>query len=151
MDFCLTFLCIYIYSAGCRGFPTDLCVPLSKLTESVLQCQRIAKEAGLLAPVLGHVGDSNFHLCLVLDPNDKEEMGKAERAVDAMVHVAHAVGGTCTGEHGIGYGKLHHMAAEWGGDAALEVMHSIKLAIDPDNIMNPGKLGSDPRKYGQIQ
>lgn len=125
-------------------------MPLSKLTDSVLACQRIAKDAGLLTPVLGHVGDSNFHLCLVLDPNNPIEMAKAQRAVDKMVHVAHAAGGTCTGEHGVGYGKLHHMSAEWGGDAALEIMQSIKLAIDPDGIMNPGKLGSDPRKFGQV-
>ena len=138
------FLCL---GAGCRGFPTDLCVPLSHLTESVLKCQEIAQKAGLLAPVLGHVGDSNFHLCLVLDPGDKAEMARAERAVDDMVHVAHAVGGTCTGEHGIGYGKLHHLEAEYEGRAALDVMRAIKVAFDPGEIMNPGKLGSDPGEY----
>jgi D-lactate dehydrogenase (cytochrome) len=132
---------------GCRGFPTDLCVPLSRLTEAVLQCQQIAEREGLLAPLVGHVGDSNFHLCFVLDPNDKTEMVKAESAVDEMVHIAHAMGGTCTGEHGVGYGKLHHLEAEFGGVAALDVMHKIKLAIDPGNIMNPGKLGSDPEGF----
>jgi D-lactate dehydrogenase (cytochrome) len=132
---------------GCRGYPTDLCVPLSQLTDAVLKCQNLAERKGLLAPLVGHVGDSNFHLCFVLDPNNEKEMSQAEAAVDEMVYIAHAMGGTCTGEHGVGYGKLHHLQAEFGGMAALEVMRSIKLALDPRDIMNPGKLGSDPRLF----
>ncbi|KAL4515520.1 hypothetical protein Ndes2437B_g06956 [Nannochloris sp. 'desiccata'] len=134
---------------GCRGFPTDLCVPLSQLTDAVLKCQGIAEREGLLAPLVGHVGDSNFHLCLVLDPNNKEEMAKAEAAVDEMVHIAHDMGGTCTGEHGVGYGKLHHLQEEFGGVAALDAMRAIKLSLDPGDIMNPGKLGSDPRAFSK--
>lgn len=126
-----------------------MCVPLSRLAESILRCQALVRGAGILAPLVGHVGDSNFHLILVLDPSDPGEMDKAARVVDDMVNIAHSLGGTCTGEHGIGYGKLHHMEAEHGGRAPLDVMHAIKRALDPRDIMNPGKLGSDPVAFGR--
>lgn len=132
---------------GCKGFPTDLCVPLSRLTECVLACKAIVDRHGLLAPLLGHVGDGNFHFCLVLNGEDRGEVKRANSAVDEMVSVAHSMGGTCTGEHGIGYGKLHHLMTEHGGRSALEVMHAIKKSLDPLNIMNPGKLGSDPALF----
>lgn len=124
-----------------------MCVPLSNLTECVLRCQEILKREDLKAPLLSHVGDSNFHLILILDPSSPLELSTATKAVDEMVSIAHSLGGTCTGEHGIGYGKLHHMREEWGGDGPLQVMHAIKTAIDPGNLMNPGKMGGDPASF----
>lgn len=131
---------------GCQGFPTDLCVPLSKLTETVLASQALCKRHGLLAPMVGHVGDGNFHMLLIIDPTRPAELAAAHRCVDEMVQLAQDVGGTCTGEHGIGYGKLGHLLREHG-TPALQAMHAIKAALDPLNIMNPGKLGSDPSGF----
>ena len=88
--------------------------------------------------IAGHVGDGNFHLCLVVDPDDQDERDRAEALHERMVMRALSMGGTCTGEHGIGYGKLDFLVAEHG--EAVSVMRSIKQALDPDNIMNPGKI-----------
>ncbi|PRW20430.1 lactate dehydrogenase [Chlorella sorokiniana] len=131
---------------GGNGLITDVCVPLSRLTECVLEAQRLCKSHGLLAPLVGHVGDSNFHMLLIIDPANAEELARAHRAVDDLVHLAQDVGGTCTGEHGIGHGKLCHLEREHGLPA-LQAMHGIKQALDPLNIMNPGKLGSDPAGF----
>ncbi|KAI7837750.1 hypothetical protein COHA_008381 [Chlorella ohadii] len=131
---------------GGNGLITDVCVPLSRLTECVLEAQRLCKAHGLLAPLVGHVGDSNFHMLLIIDPTNAEELARAHRAVDDLVHLAQDVGGTCTGEHGIGHGKLCHLEREHGLPA-LQAMHGIKQALDPFNIMNPGKLGSDPAGF----
>jgi D-lactate dehydrogenase (cytochrome) len=87
---------------------------------------------------VGHVGDGNFHLVFVIDPDDAEEMAKAEAVNEAMVHRALAMGGTCTGEHGIGTGKIEFLEAEHG--EATSVMRQIKFALDPGNILNPGKI-----------
>lgn len=131
---------------GGNGLITDVCVPLSRLTECVLEAQRLCRAHGLLAPLVGHVGDSNFHMLLIIDPTNAEELARAHRAVDDLVHLAQDVGGTCTGEHGIGHGKLCHLEREHGLPA-LQVMHGIKRALDPLDIMNPGKLGSDPAGF----
>ncbi|EFJ44300.1 hypothetical protein VOLCADRAFT_95448 [Volvox carteri f. nagariensis] len=128
---------------GCKGFPTDVCVPISSLTRCILESQEDARQAGLLAPMVGHVGDGNFHMMLVVDPGDAEEVERARGVVGRMVHRALRMQGTCTGEHGIGYGKLPYLMAEHGR-APLEVMHALKAALDPYDIMNPGKLGSPP-------
>jgi D-lactate dehydrogenase (cytochrome) len=111
---------------GARGWPTDVCVPISRLAECLLETRRDVDAAGLLAPIVGHVGDGNFHLVFVLDPEDKEEWLRAEAV------------GTCTGEHGVGYGKIKYLDAEHG--EAVAIMRQLKTALDPDNIMNPGKI-----------
>ena len=90
----------------------------------------------LPAPIVGHAGDGNFHVCFVLNPNDPREMAEAERLNERVVHRALSLDGTCTGEHGIGCGKIDFLIAEHGD--AMSVMRAIKRAIDPDNIMNPG-------------
>lgn len=117
---------------------TDVCVPISKLAECISETQKDINDNNLLAPIVGHVGDGNFHLTLMYD---REEDGAAERAqelVERMNQRAISYGGTCTGEHGVGIGKVHFMAAEHGD--ALSVMRMIKNSLDPKNIMNPGKI-----------
>ena len=123
---------------GSQGWPTDVCVPISRLAECLLETKRDIAESGLLAPIVGHVGDGNFHLVYVVDPEDREEMARAEAHNDRMVMRALAMGGTCTGEHGIGYGKIKFLQAEHGDSVA--VMRQLKQALDPDNLMNPGKV-----------
>ena len=117
---------------------TDVCVPISQLAECIRETQRDIKESNLVAPIVGHVGDGNFHLVLLVDKDDPEENERAQQLHERMVMRALAMGGTCTGEHGIGYGKLDFLIAEHG--EAVSVMRAIKQALDPDNIMNPGKI-----------
>ncbi|RMD63009.1 MAG: FAD-binding oxidoreductase, partial [Alphaproteobacteria bacterium] len=123
---------------GAKGWPTDVCVPISRLSECILETKCDIAESGLLAPIVGHVGDGNFHLSFIVDPNDAEEMARAEAVNERMVMRAIAMGGTCTGEHGVGTGKMKFLHAEHG--EAVAVMRQIKNALDPDNIMNPGKI-----------
>ena len=123
---------------GGQGWPTDVCVPISRLAECLLETKRDIEESGLLAPIVGHVGDGNFHLVYVIDPEDEEEMARAAAHNERMVMRALAMGGTCTGEHGIGYGKIHFLQAEHGESVA--VMRQLKQALDPNNLMNPGKM-----------
>ena len=118
--------------------PTDVCVPISRLADCILDTKREIEKLGLLAPIVGHVGDGNFHLCVVFDPEDAEVFEKDRSLNEDMVMRAIAMGGTCTGEHGVGYGKTQFLVAEHG--EALSVMRSIKVALDPQNIMNPGKI-----------
>jgi D-lactate dehydrogenase (cytochrome) len=124
---------------GAKMIATDVCVPISRLVECITETQRDVKESGLTAPIVGHVGDGNFHLVLSADENDPSEMERAEALNERLVMRALAMDGTCTGEHGVGMGKMDFLIAEHGGDA-ISVMRSIKNAIDPDNIMNPGKI-----------
>jgi D-lactate dehydrogenase (cytochrome) len=123
---------------GSKGWPTDVCVPISKLAECILETKRDIEESKLLAPIVGHVGDGNFHLCFIVDPDDADEMKRTQELNERMVMRALALGGTCTGEHGIGTGKMEFLQAEHG--EAVSVMRSLKLALDPDNLMNPGKI-----------
>ena len=123
---------------GAKGWPTDVCVPISRLAECILETKRDIADSGLLAPIVGHVGDGNFHLVYVIDPEDEEEMARAAAHNERMVMRALAMGGTCTGEHGIGYGKMAFLQAEHGDSVA--VMRQIKQALDPENLMNPGKM-----------
>jgi D-lactate dehydrogenase (cytochrome) len=123
---------------GCKGWATDVCVPISHLAACILETKRDIESASLLAPIVGHVGDGNFHLAFIVDPDDQGEMTRSQEVNDRMVLRALALGGTCTGEHGIGYGKLDFLTAEHG--EAVPVMRQIKLALDPDGIMNPGKM-----------
>jgi len=123
---------------GAEIWATDVCVPISRLAECIMETKRDIRESGLVAPIVGHVGDGNFHLVILADPNDPGERKRAEDLHERMVMRALAMDGTCTGEHGIGYGKMDFLVAELG--EAVSVMRTIKTAIDPDNIMNPGKI-----------
>ncbi|MGH8663725.1 MAG: FAD-linked oxidase C-terminal domain-containing protein, partial [Burkholderiales bacterium] len=130
--------------AGARGYVTDVCVPISRLAECVTATKQDIERSGLIAPIVGHVGDGNFHLVILVDPNDADEVARAAALNEQVVRRALAHGGTCSGEHGVGYGKLPFMGAEHG--EALALMHTIKFALDPHNLMNPGKIiaGSAP-------
>jgi D-lactate dehydrogenase (cytochrome) len=125
---------------GAKGWATDVCVPISRLAECILETKKDIVESRLLAPIVGHVGDGNFHLAFIIDPDDADEIARAQALNDRMVHRALAMGGTCTGEHGIGYGKMNFLTAEHG--EAVSVMRMLKKSLDPDNIMNPGKIVS---------
>jgi D-lactate dehydrogenase (cytochrome) len=123
---------------GASVFPTDVCVPLSRLADCVMETQADLERLKLVAPIVGHVGDGNFHLSVLVDTKDPGEMAAAEMLIARMAERAIAMDGTCTGEHGVGQGKIRYLEAELG--SALDLMRSIKRAIDPLNIMNPGKI-----------
>jgi len=124
---------------GYRGYVTDVCVPISRLADCIAETQADIAASGLFAPIIGHVGDGNFHSTIFIDPGDEAMFAKALELDQRMVKRAQAMGGTCTGEHGIGIGKLKHMRNEHG-DGAIAVMQAVKAALDPQNIMNPGKI-----------
>lgn len=126
------------YKPGWGMWATDVCVPISRLAECILDTQKDIVANGLFAPIVGHVGDGNFHLTMMIDPNDPTYLPRAEALNDRMVARALALGGTCTGEHGVGIGKIKFLYEEHG--EAMSLMRSIKKALDPDNIMNPGKI-----------
>jgi D-lactate dehydrogenase (cytochrome) len=123
---------------GCQVWATDVCVPISRLADCIVETQKDLESTHLPAPIVGHVGDGNFHLAFVLDPTKPEEIAEANRINDRLVARALAMEGTCTGEHGVGYGKIDFLDDEHG--AAVSVMRTLKKALDPDNIMNPGKV-----------
>ena len=123
---------------GARAIVTDICVPISKLAEAIEETRTDLAESGVLGPIVGHVGDGNFHATLLVDIDNAEEVARAKAAAARMVTRSLRLGGTATGEHGIGVGKLDYMASEHGKGWAM--MGAIKTALDPDNIMNPGKL-----------
>lgn len=116
----------------------DACVPISRLAECVAETERDIAEAGLFGPVLGHVGDGNFHIALFADPSDVGAIARAEGVLERLSARAQDMDGTCTGEHGIGQGKRKYLRREHG--AGVDVMQAIKNALDPDGIMNPGKV-----------
>jgi D-lactate dehydrogenase (cytochrome) len=124
---------------GARGFTTDACVPVSRLAECIAQTKADLDESGLLAPIVGHVGDGNFHLAILVDPDDPDELARAKALNDRLVRRAIAMDGTCTGEHGVGYGKSAFLELEHG-PAGVAMMRSIKSALDPDGLFNPGKV-----------
>jgi D-lactate dehydrogenase (cytochrome) len=126
---------------GTSGWPTDVCVPISRLADCIVETQADLQEFDLLAPIVGHVGDGNFHVLLLVDENSPDELAVAQQVNDRLIKRALRMAGTSTGEHGIGYGKLPYMQLEHG--AALGVMALIKKALDPLNIMNPGKVIPD--------
>ncbi|MFK7962324.1 MAG: FAD-binding oxidoreductase [Burkholderiaceae bacterium] len=126
---------------GCRAISTDTCVPISRLADSLEGAQAILDKADTYTAILGHVGDGNFHCVLLLDPNDPDEVAACEKLNDEIVELALTMDGTCTGEHGIGLHKMGFLVQEAGEDA-VDLMRSIKLSLDPDNIMNPGKIFS---------
>jgi D-lactate dehydrogenase (cytochrome) len=119
------------------AFSTDACVPISNLTACILETKKDLANTSIPAPLAGHVGDGNFHLIMLVDPTNPEEMNEARTLHERLVSRALALDGTCTGEHGIGIGKAGFMVAEHG--EAVEVMRSIKRALDPGDVMNPGK------------
>ncbi|CAI5990373.1 unnamed protein product [Closterium sp. NIES-64] len=123
-----------------KGLLADVCVPISRLTELVVLAKQQIEQAQLVAPIVGHVGDGNFHVLFIVDPDNKDELAAVKRVNDSLVARAIAVGGTCSGEHGVGYGKLPFLELEHGS-AALDAMAALKAAWDPLNIFNPGKLG----------
>jgi D-lactate dehydrogenase (cytochrome) len=123
---------------GSKGWATDVCVPISRLAECISETKRDLAQSFVLSSLVGHVGDGNFHIAFMIDPNSPEEIAEAARLNERMVHRALAMDGTCTGEHGIGWGKMDFLIAEHG--EAVSVMRTLKKALDPDNIMNPGKI-----------
>jgi D-lactate dehydrogenase (cytochrome) len=124
---------------GAKSLATDVCVPISRLAECVTETQADVQEARLIAPIVGHVGDGNFHVAMMVDTDDAEEMKRVKAFLERLTERALRMGGTCTGEHGVGQGKMKYLLAEHGAPA-LSVMHAIKHALDPHNIMNPGKM-----------
>ena len=124
---------------GAQIVATDVCVPISRLAECVTETQADIAESRLLAPIVGHVGDGNFHLTLLVDMDDADEVKRAKALAQRLVERALAMDGTCTGEHGVGQGKMQYLLAEHG-PAALAAMAAIKRALYPQNIMNPGKI-----------
>ena len=123
---------------GAKGWTTDVCVPISRLAECIIETKKDNAGAPFPICLVGHAGDGNFHLIYVLDPESASERAEAGRLNERMVTRALAMGGTCTGEHGVGLGKMKYLEAEHG--ASLEIMRTIKRALDPDNRMNPGKM-----------
>ena len=123
---------------GSRAMITDVCVPISRLAECLVETCRDADESNLTAPVVGHVGDGNFHTLILIDPTNDEEVARAKALHARMVARAIAMEGTCTGEHGIGLGKIGFLRDELG--ETVDVMRSIKAALDPKGLMNPGKI-----------
>jgi D-lactate dehydrogenase (cytochrome) len=124
---------------GCEVLTTDVCVPVSELAESVLEAQADIAEHGLKASIVGHVGDGNFHVAVVLDPDRPEQLEEAERFHERVVRRALARQGTCTGEHGVGYGKSRFVLEEHG-EGGVALMRAVKDALDPKGLFNPGKV-----------
>ncbi|WP_375509227.1 FAD-linked oxidase C-terminal domain-containing protein [uncultured Caballeronia sp.] len=123
---------------GSQSLPTDVCVPISELAVNIQAAKEDINQANLIAPICGHVGDGNFHACFIVNPEDEDEMRRVEDVNQRMIDRALACGGTCTGEHGIGYGKIDFLRQETGN--AFSLHQSIKSAFDPNLIMNPGKI-----------
>jgi D-lactate dehydrogenase (cytochrome) len=124
---------------GARAFATDVCVPISRLADCMEETQADIAQSGLIAPIVGHVGDGNFHIAYLVDPNRPEERELAERLNQELVQRAIEVQGTCSGEHGIGLHKMDFLFRE-AGEGAISMMRTLKRALDPKNIMNPGKI-----------
>jgi D-lactate dehydrogenase (cytochrome) len=127
------------FRKGARLVVTDVCVPISRLAECVSETKRDIEESGLIAPVVGHAGDGNFHAGVAVMMDDAEEVARAHAFIERLAERSLAMEGTCTGEHGIGQGKKQFLEPEHGA-AAVEAMRAIKSALDPGNIMNPGKI-----------
>ena len=126
---------------GCRAISTDVCVPISRLADCILDSAQEARESGIDHFLVGHVGDGNFHCVIVADPEIQDEMVEAERLNQRVMQRALRIGGTCSGEHGVGLHKMELLFQEHGDDV-MDLMRRVKVAFDPDNIMNPGKLVS---------
>lgn len=136
------FACLQL-QAGSRILNTDICVPISKLALCIDKAREALNQSRLKSAILGHVGDGNFHALILIDPNKPEDMQEAERLNGLIVQEALSVGGTCTGEHGVGMHKIQFMNQEHGL-GAVELMRVIKHSLDPNNILNPGKMLPNP-------
>ena len=139
----------FVLRPGAVGVVTDVCVPMSQLADAVEQAAADIQAAGMIGPIVGHVGDGNFHSLLLVDPESPAEIAAAKQIAQRMARHALTVGGTITGEHGIGIGKRSMMSEEHG--PGWQVMGAIKAALDPGNILNPGKLVPDPVQAGPVQ
>jgi D-lactate dehydrogenase (cytochrome) len=124
---------------GVKPFATDVCVPISRLADCIAETQADIEASGIIAPIVGHVGDGNFHTSVLVDAGNADEMKVVKGFLARLVERAHRMDGTCTGEHGVGQGKMKYLESELGAPA-LEIMRLIKKAIDPQNILNPGKI-----------
>ena len=124
---------------GCRAITTDTCVPISHLADALLDSVREAEQSGIPYFLVGHVGDGNFHMGYLIDPDSETERATAEQLNTQLVQRALKLGGTCTGEHGVGLHKMGFLEEETGA-GAVAMMRRIKQALDPDNILNPGKI-----------
>jgi D-lactate dehydrogenase (cytochrome) len=133
------FWAVTSYRPGAKVVVTDVCVPISRLAECVAAAKQEIQRAGLIAPIVGHVGDGNFHAGVMVMMDDADEAARAKVFIERLAELAIAADGTCTGEHGIGEGKKHFLAPEYG-EAAVGMMRTLKRAFDPDSIMNPGKV-----------
>ena len=129
----------YSLRPGATIVATDVCVPISRLAECVKETQADIEATGIIAPIVGHIGDGNFHLTLLVDTNDPSDVKRCKNLSERLVVRALAMDGTCTGEHGVGQGKMKYLLKEHG-PAALAAMAAIKTALDPQNLMNPGKI-----------
>jgi D-lactate dehydrogenase (cytochrome) len=123
---------------GAKPWTSDVCVPISRLAECIVETQQDLRDAAIVAPLVGHAGDGNFHLIFMVNTDDARELESVKAANARLVERALRMGGTCTGEHGVGFGKLKYLQEEHG--ASLDTMRAIKRALDPHNLMNPGKL-----------
>lgn len=123
---------------GVEGVATDACVPISRLAECILETKADIDRYGLVAPIVGHVGDGNFHVSVMVDMSDRAEVERTEKFMHRLAERAIAMDGTCTGEHGVGHGKMKYLDVELG--SAVDVMRAIKRTLDPHNILNPGKI-----------
>jgi D-lactate dehydrogenase (cytochrome) len=132
------FACLQL-KPGCRCFPTDVCVPISRLAECIAETQADIAQVSIPIALFGHVGDGNFHLVVLVDTANEKEMAEAAWISSRVVERAIAMEGTCTGEHGIGLGKRKYLVAEHG-EVAVEVMRAVKQALDPQWLLNPGKV-----------
>jgi D-lactate dehydrogenase (cytochrome) len=135
---------------GSKMLITDVCVPISRLAECIVETKQDVEASGILYTVVGHVGDGNFHTMILLDENNPQEIQKAHDINERLVNRAIRMDGTCTGEHGIGHGKMHSMLMEHGPDA-VELMRVVKKAIDPLNIMNPYKILPSPEQVAEYR
>lgn len=124
---------------GSKGISTDCCVPISRLADCILETKADCEASGIVHSIIGHVGDGNFHVLMLVDPTDPAEVARAEAANARMVARAIAMDGTCTGEHGVGLHKMDFLVQEHG-EGAMALMRTLKHAFDPDNLMNPGKI-----------
>jgi D-lactate dehydrogenase (cytochrome) len=131
---------------GGKMFTTDICVPISRLADCIVESKKDTANASFPAPVVGHVGDGNFHMSFMLDPENPAELAEAKILEEKIILRALSMGGTCTGEHGIGTGRKKYLPIEHG--AGVDVMRALKQALDPDNRMNPGKMVDPQALYG---
>ena len=134
---------------GGKMFTTDICVPISRLADCIVESKKDVANCPFPAPVVGHVGDGNFHMSFILDPENAAELQEAKIVEEKIIRRALEMGGTCTGEHGIGTGRKKYLLDEHG--AALDAMRAIKQALDPDNRMNPGKMVEPQVLYGRAE